>query len=132
LNNSAINSRKIIPNVTFSGYEFVLLLPYLERERPPLYSKNPLELGILQRLGSERASSRLDLAPLENCLLQCQKFHSRSYICAPTQDTVSNSKRPGIVIDMALSMGEILILRPTPMTDSNAEPKQAPSGTLEA
>ena len=33
------------PNVTFSGYGFVPLLPYLERERPPLCGKNSLELG---------------------------------------------------------------------------------------
>jgi hypothetical protein len=35
--------------------------------------------------GSERASSRLDLAPSESSLLQCQKFRSRGYICAPPE-----------------------------------------------
>src|SRR4051812_30634152 len=41
-------------------------------------------VGILQRLRSERASSRLDLAPSESCLRQCQKFRPRGYICAPS------------------------------------------------
>jgi hypothetical protein len=42
-------------------------------------------VGSLQRLGSERASSRPDLAPSESCLLQCQKFRPRGYICAPPE-----------------------------------------------
>ena len=43
----------------------------------------------LATLGSERASSRLDLAPSESCLLQCQKFRSRGYICAPESGLTS-------------------------------------------
>ena len=35
----------MVPNVTFSGYKFVPLLPYLEREQLPLHGKNSLELG---------------------------------------------------------------------------------------
>jgi hypothetical protein len=47
--------------------------------------------------GSERASSRLDLAPSESSLLQCQKFRSRGYICAPPLDCKINVDSWGIL-----------------------------------
>jgi hypothetical protein len=70
----------MVPNVAFSGYGFVPLLPGA-RTATPMWQELSGN-GILQRLGSERASSRLDLAPPESCLLQCQKFRSRGCICA--------------------------------------------------
>jgi hypothetical protein len=53
------------------------------RTATPIWQEQALSgVGILQRLGSEQASSRLDLAPSESCLLQYQKFRSRGCICA--------------------------------------------------
>jgi hypothetical protein len=54
----------MVPNVAFSGYGFVPLLPGA-RTATPMWQELS-GVGILQRLGSERASSRLDLAPLES------------------------------------------------------------------
>jgi hypothetical protein len=58
----------MVPNVIFSGYGFVPLLPYLERERSPLCGKNSLEFGILQHLRSEWASSKARSGPLRKLL----------------------------------------------------------------
>ena len=54
----------MVPNVTFSGYGFVPLLPGA-RTATPMWQELS-GVGILQRLGSERASPRLDLAPSES------------------------------------------------------------------
>ena len=54
----------MVPNVAFSGYGPVLLPPGA-RTATPMW----LELsgvGIMQGLGSDRVSSRLDLAPSES------------------------------------------------------------------
>jgi hypothetical protein len=48
--------------------------------KPGVWRMWSLELGSCSAW--ERASSRLDLAPSESRLLRCQKFYSRSYICA--------------------------------------------------
>jgi hypothetical protein len=74
----------MVSNVTFSGYGFVPLLPYLERTATPMWQELS-GVGILQRLGSERASSRPDLTRSESCLLQCQKFRFSGCICAPPE-----------------------------------------------
>src|SRR5436853_4218051 len=73
----------MVPNVAFSGYGFVPLLPGARTATPVWQELSGV--GILQRLGSERASSRLDLAPSESCLLQCQNSPSRGCICAPPE-----------------------------------------------
>jgi hypothetical protein len=48
----------MIPNVTFSGYGFVPLLPYLEQRMATPMWQELSAVGILQCLGSEWASSR--------------------------------------------------------------------------
>jgi hypothetical protein len=57
----------------------------------------------------------------------------RGVLVIAPEDTVSGSKRSDMVIDMALwkqlratARGRILILRPTPIVESNVEPKRAP------
>jgi hypothetical protein len=55
----------MVPNVAFSGYGFVPLRPGA-RTATPMWQELS-RVGILQRLGSERASSTLDLAPSESC-----------------------------------------------------------------
>jgi hypothetical protein len=52
----------MVPNVAFSGYGFVPLLPGA-RTATPMWQELS-GVGILQRLGSERASSKLDLGSL--------------------------------------------------------------------
>jgi hypothetical protein len=47
----------MVPNVTFSGYGFVPLLPGARTATPTWQELSGV--GILQRLGPERASSRL-------------------------------------------------------------------------
>jgi hypothetical protein len=49
------------PNVTFCGYAFVPLLPYLERERPFLCGKNSLEWGSRNAWGQNGLPRGLDL-----------------------------------------------------------------------
>jgi hypothetical protein len=50
----------VMPNVTFFGYGFVPLLPEARTATPMRQELSGV--GILQRLGSEQPSSRLDLA----------------------------------------------------------------------
>jgi hypothetical protein len=52
----------MVPNVTFSGYKFVPLLPYLERERPPLHGKNSLELGSCNAWGQNGLPRGLEMS----------------------------------------------------------------------
>jgi hypothetical protein len=57
----------MVPNITFSSYGSVPLLPYLERKRPPLCGKDRLSLELVfATLGGQNGLSRgLDLTPSE-------------------------------------------------------------------
>src|ERR1700733_10351296 len=70
----------MVPNISFSGYEFVSLLSGA-RTTTPMWQELS-GAGILQRLRSERGFLEANLAPSESCLLQCQKFRSRGCIHA--------------------------------------------------
>lgn len=72
----------MMPNIIFSCYGFVLLLSYLEREWPPLCSKNPLKLGFRSCScidpPTPKSARHLQQSKFAHSI-RCMKIHSRRY-----------------------------------------------------